>query len=106
MKREDALEQSDKALAELAAELKAGKSEALIKYLDTMSQFHSYSFGNCMLIFCQMPTATIVAGFSRWKKLGRFVKKGEKGIGIMAPLIHPSPSLAGGKHLVGNKSSF
>lgn len=34
-----------------------------------------------------MPTATIVAGFSRWKKFVRFVKKGEKGIGIMAPLV-------------------
>jgi hypothetical protein len=31
------------------------------------------------------PGATVVAGFNRWKSLGRFVKKGEKGIAIFAP---------------------
>ncbi len=38
-----------------------------------------------MLIFLQRPDATVVAGFNRWKSLGRFVKKGEKGIAIFAP---------------------
>ena len=32
------------------------------------------------MIFLQRPDATVVAGFNRWKSLGRFVKKGEKGI--------------------------
>src|SRR6202142_523551 len=40
-----------------------------------------------MLIASQKPTATHVAGFHAWHKLGRFVKKGEKGILILAPVI-------------------
>ena len=40
-----------------------------------------------MLIAPQKPTATYVAGFHAWHKLGRFVKKGEKGILILAPII-------------------
>ena len=40
-----------------------------------------------MLIFCQKPDATRVAGFNKWKSFGRSVKKGEHGIQIMAPCI-------------------
>lgn len=87
MNREEALKQSDEALTELAQALQQGKSETLMKYLDTMSRFHRYSFGNCMLIALQNPDATLVAGFGRWKELGRWVKKGEKGIAILAPLV-------------------
>src|SRR3990172_8522239 len=54
-------------------------------YLDLMARFHKYSFGNCLLIGMAKPDATLVAGFSRWKQLGRTVKKGEKAIRIMAP---------------------
>jgi antirestriction protein ArdC len=35
----------------------------------------------------QKPPATHVAGFHAWHKLGRFVKKGEKGILIIAPVV-------------------
>ncbi len=87
MKKEEALKQSEQAIEELANSLKAGKSDGLIRYLDTVSQFHRYSFGNCMLISRQKPDATHVAGFGTWKKIGRIVKKGERGIGIFAPLI-------------------
>ncbi len=87
MKREDALKKSDDALQELAQALQNGKSESLLKYLDFCARFHRYSFGNCILIAFQKPDATHVAGFQRWKELGRFVKKGETGIGILAPLM-------------------
>lgn len=87
MKREDVIQQSETAIAELAELLKAGKSDKLVQYLDMLSRFHRYSFGNCMLIAWQNPDATLVAGFGRWKKLGRFVRKGEQGIAILAPLI-------------------
>ena len=40
-----------------------------------------------MLIASQKATATHVAGFHTWHKLGRFVKKGEKGILILAPIV-------------------
>lgn len=58
-------------------------------YLDLQKRFYSYSFGNCMLMAFEAELRGIalsrVAGFNRWKKLGRSVKKGEKGIGILAP---------------------
>jgi antirestriction protein ArdC len=85
--RDEALKRSDEALMELAEALKQGSSEALVKYLDTLSRFHRYSFSNCLLIAIQRPDATHFAGFQRWKRLGRYVKKGEKGIFILAPVI-------------------
>jgi antirestriction protein ArdC len=87
MNRDEALKRSDDALKELAGALREGKSEALLTYLDSMSRFHQYSFGNCLLIAIQRPDATLVAGFHRWKQLGRWVRSGEKGIAILAPLI-------------------
>lgn len=71
----------------LLQQLQAGKSETLTAYLAAMARFHSYSFGNILAIARQRPTATRVAGFSTWKELGRFVKKGEKGIQILAPMM-------------------
>ncbi len=61
------------------------ESEDYARYLQAMSKFHHYSFGNCMLIFFQCPQASAVAGYTTWKKMGRTVKKGEKGIQILAP---------------------
>lgn len=87
MKREDALKLSERLTADLAESLKAGKSDQLVKYLDVLATFHSYSFGNVMMIFAQKPDSTRVAGFHTWKKLGRFVRKGEKGIAIFAPMM-------------------
>lgn len=87
MNRDEALKMSDDALLELAQALKQGRSEKLLEYLEMLSKFHQYSFGNCILIYLQKPDAKLVAGFGRWKELCRFVKKGEKGISILAPLI-------------------
>lgn len=88
MKKEEAKQLAVQAIAALQAELKAGRSESLLKYLDAMSRFHSYSWNNSLLIAFQNPEATIVAGFQRWLKMGRCVRKGETGIGIMAPLVY------------------
>jgi antirestriction protein ArdC len=52
-----------------------------------MSRFHNYSFGNVLEIARQRPDATRVAGLYAWNQLGRKVKKGEKGIRILAPII-------------------
>ena len=70
----------------LIEQLNAGHSDMLAAYLRTMARFHNYSFGNILQIARQRPTATHVAGFGKWKELGRFVKKGEKGIQILAPV--------------------
>jgi pimeloyl-ACP methyl ester carboxylesterase len=52
-----------------------------------MAHFHNYSLGNVLLIARQKPDATRVAGIRTWNQLGRFVKKGENGIAILAPVI-------------------
>ena len=64
----------------LLQQLEAGKSETLTAYLAAMARFHKYSFGNILAIARQKPTATHVAGIRAWNELGRFVKKGEKGV--------------------------
>src|SRR5216683_3959391 len=78
---------AEEALNRLAAELEAGKSEALKNYLAAMGRFHRYSWGNTLLIYSQRPDATHVAGFHTWLKLRRYVRKGEKGIVILAPMV-------------------
>jgi hypothetical protein len=71
----------------LIEQLEAGHSETLIAYLNAMAKFHTYSLGNILLIARQKPEATNVAGIRTWNSLGRFVKKGEKGIAILAPVV-------------------
>lgn len=61
-------------------------SERYKEYLSVMSKFHNYSFNNTLLIAMQKPDASLIAGFSSWKnQFERNVKKGEKGIKIIAP---------------------
>ncbi len=71
----------------LVEQLEAGHSDALTAYLDAMSRFHNYSFGNILEIARQRPNATRVAGLYAWNQLGRKVMKGQKGIRILAPMI-------------------
>jgi hypothetical protein len=71
----------------LIEQLEAGHSDAFTAYLNAMSRFHNYSFGNILEIARQRPDATRVAGFWKWKELGRSVTKGEKGIRILAPIL-------------------
>jgi len=87
MKVEQANQIASKAIEELSHALEAGHSEKLREYLAAMARFHRYSLHNIMLIASQRPDATHVAGFQTWKRLGRFVKKGAKGILILAPVV-------------------
>lgn len=86
MKSEEAKKIADNALQQLSDALKSGKSEQLTRYLSMLARFHRYSFGNVLMIADQRPDATHVAGFNAWRSLGRYVKKGEKGIVIIAPM--------------------
>ena len=86
-KVEQARELSANALDSLTKQLESGNSEQLNAYINAMSRFHKYSFGNMMLILAQRPDATHTAGFHTWRSLGRTVKRGEKGIFIIAPMI-------------------
>jgi antirestriction protein ArdC len=87
MKSEQIKEITERATDQLAAALKTGHSEALTGYLKAIGRFHRYSLYNVMLIASQKPNASYVAGFHTWNQLGRFVKKGEKGILILAPIV-------------------
>ena len=87
MNTEQAKQLSEDALDRLMAALEAGQSESLKSYLAVMARFHRYSWGNCLMIHFQRPNATHVAGFQAWLKLKRIVRKGEKGIVILAPMV-------------------
>jgi antirestriction protein ArdC len=71
----------------LAKSLALGQSDTLGAYLETMARFPQYSLHNAMLIAMQRPHARRVAGFHAWRQLGRHVKRGEKGISILAPIV-------------------
>jgi antirestriction protein ArdC len=62
-------------------------SETFAAWLRARATFHDYSFGNICLIVSQRPDATQVAGYKSWQKLGRQVRKGERGIKILAPCV-------------------
>jgi antirestriction protein ArdC len=87
MKAEQIKEITEKATEQLVAALQTGHSEALTHYLKAIGRFHRYSLYNVLLIASQKPNASYVAGFRTWNELGRFVKKGEKGIMILAPIV-------------------
>jgi Uncharacterized conserved protein len=87
-------ETKDRKIDEVLKRLKEGvdgiqQSDRFREFLLTMSKFHTYSIGNLILIMLQKPDASRVAGFSTWKDLYRWVKKGEKGIAILAPCMPP-----------------
>lgn len=75
------------ALDQLSAALAAGHSASLASVLKAMAQFHRYSWTNQLLIAVQRPDASRVAGFKTWLTLGRHVRRGEKGIAIIAPML-------------------
>jgi hypothetical protein len=87
MKLEEINNRTKDAVNHLVEALESGQSQVLMQYLSAMGRFHNYSFGNIMLIARQKPDATNVAGLRTWNSLGRFVKRGEKGILILAPMI-------------------
>ena len=73
-------------------------SEQWQRYLDFQGRFHRYSANNVVLISMQCPEATRVAGFNAWRKMGRFVRKGEKAIWILAPMVYKQAEAADGDY--------
>jgi antirestriction protein ArdC len=106
-------EQIENSVNALATETDAvRKSDVFRQWLNAMASFSSYSFNNQMLIAFQRPSASRVAGFRAWQKLGRHVVKGAKGIAILAPCAYrkktepdneDSPSV---KRLTGFKTAW
>lgn len=76
-----ALQQIDESLETISTD------EDWLRYLYFQSRFYNYSFGNTMLIYLQNRNATYVKGYKAWNTLGRYVRKGSKGLAILAPCI-------------------
>lgn len=82
---DEAMERLDRGVREV---FESGRWE---RYLEVMSRFHRYSANNSLLIAMQMPGATAVASYTDWKrKFRRQVRKGERGIRILAPVCYRS----------------
>src|SRR5258708_31028647 len=92
MKFEQAKQIVETAIQQLAESLERGHSEELRRYLTAMAKFRKYSLHNVLLILSQRPNASHVAGFHTWRALGRYVKKGAKGILIFAPIARRAQS--------------
>jgi hypothetical protein len=60
-------------------------SEEWRAMLEVAARFHRYSTNNQLLIYVRCPQATRVAGYRAWQRLGRQVRKGSRGIAILAP---------------------
>jgi hypothetical protein len=109
MNADDLKKLTSESLKQLAALLEQGQSERLTSLLKTMARFHRYSLHNVCLIMAQCPTATRVAGFHTWRTLGRFVRKGEKGIAILAPIVasrREEPSDEDSKAVIGFRTAY
>ena len=77
------------AINKLVEEIDEAKiSETMLSFLKMASRFHRYSLCNTFLILFQNLKATQVAGYKAWQKMSRFVRKGEHGIWILAPVFY------------------
>ena len=78
-------EQLQKSLHELVT------SEDWQQALAVATRFHDYSFANTRLIWAQSLargiTPSRVAGYRMWQQLGRQVRRGERGLQILAPIV-------------------
>ena len=76
--------------SEVLKQLEAGiqslfDSDRYREYLRFLARFHTYSMANTVLIFNQMPSASLCAGMTTWNKQGCYIKPGSRGIRIIAP---------------------
>ena len=80
---------ADQASARLAAGFDAVREDpkALAGYLAFCAHFHGYSARNRLLVYLQDPNARHCMGFRSWRKHGRQVRKGERGLTVLAPLL-------------------
>lgn len=81
----------DTNIGDIIEDLKTGVAELMTSdryknFLDFRSSLYQYSYNNCLLIAVQNPDATMIGSFNFWKANNRYVKKGEKGLLILAPV--------------------
>ena len=87
--RSDAVERLHEQLQDSLQELVT--SEDWQRALAVAARFHDYSFANTRLIWAQSLargfTPSRVAGYRAWQELDRQVRRGERGLQILAPVI-------------------
>ena len=83
MKNEQITKSSLKKVKELIQNVQEMTSEEFQETLNKMVRFHQYSLYN-QIILC-FAGCSQVAGYKKWKELGRTIKKGEKAVWILAP---------------------
>lgn len=81
-------------------------SDGWKRALEFRQRFYTYSYMNTLLILAQRPDAQLVAGYRTWQASNRYVRKGEKGIGILAPLLVKDPDDADKLNLIGFKTVY
>ncbi|MBR1383510.1 MAG: hypothetical protein IJ555_06840, partial [Ruminococcus sp.] len=85
--------------------LELTKDQAMwLRYLDFSANLYAYRPSEKLIIFGKNPLAENVATYEQWKKLGRYVKRGEKGIRINAGTVVFDESQTNGKPI--NKWQF
>ena len=80
----------DAAIDEVTANGQAWKSICRLT-----GQLYRYEFDNILMVYKQRPRATLIADFDTWKMVGRYVRRGSKGIAIF-----PSRALKPGMRYV------
>ena len=65
----------DAAIDEVTASGQAWKSICRLT-----GQLYRYEFDNILMVYKQRPRATLIADFDTWKMVGRYVRRGSKGI--------------------------
>lgn len=74
-------------------------NESWLDYLAFQSKFYDYSFNNTLLIYSQKPDASYVSGYKQWQSFNRYVKRGELGIKIFAPIKYKVKDESGDEFL-------
>ena len=86
MKNQITTEFVTQSLEELRQSLLVGPSDHARQILTVAAKFPTYTRRNYMMIKRQRPDATRLAGIQTWRELNRWVRRGEHGIEIFAPV--------------------
>lgn len=86
-------EMQDRLLQDIQEAIQRIRTSDVYKlFLGFINLMHPYSLHNLILIWSQCPDATYVGGMKKlWNKVGRRVKKGERAIRILRPVIKKVP---------------
>jgi DNA primase len=96
--REEKIEKAKTLLADAVGRLQTGDEwKAILANLARGGRFalRRLSFRNQLLVQMQAPGVTSVATYGAWQKAGRQVRRGEKALVILAPVIIKKPKVGG-----------